>query len=130
MAGENDLPAFASWLQKQLELRGSSRTKLAAAIDSSPQTVSAWYNEGRQPSTALCQRIATFLNEDVLVVLVEAGHLAANEEDRDYDPGLPAWLTSKLVRLDEYELRIISDTAQTLFDLRELREQPSERPGS
>lgn len=109
------LTPFAEWLAEQLARRGSSRSKLAAGINSKPQTVSAWFNEGRIPSPDFCRRVAEYLHVPVEDVLRIAGHLpmAMAEEKAPYD--LPDWaeLIPSLTPGDaEYVGRLVESLAR------------------
>ena len=117
---------FSDWLGQELSRRGSNRAKLAAGIDSKPQTISAWFNEGRIPSPEFCRRVARYLHVPEESVLRIAGHLSA--DDAPEEPSLPAWLESLLTELDDFELHVVEDTARGLLRLREERARYEANP--
>lgn len=112
--------AFAKELLAELARRGSNGRKLAAAIDSAPQTVNGWLREGRLPGTDLCYRIAEYFHDDPDKWLYLAGH---KPEGFEYvPPEIPGWLSSALEGLEDWELRVVAATA---LSLREARSDPS-----
>lgn len=123
---------FAEWLAAELAKRpGATRGKLAAAIDAKPQTVSAWFNEGRLPDPKFCVRIANYLHVNRDQVLYLAGHLD-EAPTADAADELPAWLRDLLPvlsQLDPAEGTVIEHSARGLLEMRELRgPSGAERP--
>lgn len=115
---------FREWLEQELQRRGSSKAKLAAGIERKPQTVYAWFNEGRTPSPELCILIAQYLRIPVTEVLKRAGHLPTDWREEPPEP-MPDWanLLPMLSRADaEYVGRLVESMAQRPV-------QPDEEPG-
>lgn len=105
---------FQEWLERELQRRGSTKAKLAAGIERKPQTVYAWFNEGRTPSPELCILIAQYLHVPVTEVLKQAGHLPSDWQEEPAEP-MPEWanLLPMLSRADaEYVGRLVESMAQ------------------
>lgn len=112
--------AFANWLDREMKARRLTQAKLAAYMERGQPTVSAWLAEGRIPRPAACADLAKALHMPVEDVLRAAGHLPPIEDGAE-EPGLPAWLTSLLLELDEAELRVVEASARAVRQLREER---------
>lgn len=114
--------AFAAWLDAEIAAMVPPRTRsqLAAGIDSTRQTVNAWFTDGRTPTPELCRRIAKYLGKTEREVQLRAGHLAPGHDD-PVAPELPSWFTKAIEGLEDWELQVVARTAQ---GLREARDHP------
>ncbi|HRI06493.1 MAG TPA: helix-turn-helix transcriptional regulator, partial [Nannocystaceae bacterium] len=65
--------SFARWLERELAARRINRSQLAAYMGRRAQTVSAWFNDGRLPSTEVCADLARVLHVPLEEVLRQAG---------------------------------------------------------
>ena len=101
--------SFARWLERELAARRINRSQLAAYMGRRAQTVSAWFNDGRLPSTEVCADLARVLHVPLEEVLRQAGHLPPAPE---YPPPEPHIIPEAL-RL----LREMSDEEQRAFAL-------------
>lgn len=79
------LPAFASWLARELKRSDMNQREFAKALGVSTSTVSRWLS-GRTPEAPYCDVIADVLRVDVDTVLTIAGYRPATEPLRGDDP--------------------------------------------
>lgn len=101
--------SFARWLERELAARRINRSQLAAYMGRRAQTVSAWFNDGRLPSTEVCADLARVLHVPLEEVLRQAGHLPPAPE---YPPPEPHIIPEAL-----RPLREMSDEEQRAFAL-------------
>ncbi|MBK6664479.1 MAG: helix-turn-helix transcriptional regulator [Thermoflexaceae bacterium] len=78
--------SFARWLERELASRRVNRSQLAAYMGRRAQTVSAWFNDGRLPSTEVCADLARVLHVPLEEVLRQAGHLPPEPEYPEPEP--------------------------------------------
>lgn len=113
MATGVSMTAFADWLQTELDHRGWNQSRLAAYMGKRQQTVSAWFNDDRIPSPALCEILARTLRIPIDEVMRRAGHLPPSAEE-DSSPEIIPELRAVLAEMTPEEQRRFAQPAIAL----------------
>lgn len=105
-------------LRDVLRRDGLTQGQLAVKVGVNPSQISTWLAGQARPSIENIVAIAKASGRSEAQVREAAGYPVTPASD---GPEIPPWVAETLVKLNEYELRVVDDTARGLLRLREER---------
>lgn len=106
---------FTSWLEKQLEGRGLSKSEFATLAEIDTGTISNLLNGMRKPGPEICRKVARALKLPQAVVFYEAGILTEKPDFPDFDP-VALDILSSLENRTAAEKQAAKSTLEALFE--------------